>query len=61
MNQTKTVKEPAYTVYSSVSDMKGVGEEWLAPNGNIIAIFIDGNRKCVVLYPYFDEATKAFA
>ena len=37
--------------YLKLSDMTGQGEEWLVEeNGEVRAVFIDGNLKCTVLY-----------
>lgn len=38
-------------VYHNVSEMTGIGEEWLVDkNGNIRAVFIDGNFRCSITY-----------
>lgn len=50
MNQIK--------VYDSVSLMSGVGEEWLVVNGNVTAVFMNGNIACSVHYIGNSEVTK---
>ena len=38
-------------IYNSVSDMTGIGEEWLLSlKGEVIAVFIDGMLRCEVFY-----------
>ena len=33
-------------LYENVSDMLGIGEEWLVKaNGDVVAVFIDGNMR----------------
>jgi hypothetical protein len=47
-------------VYNNIQDLKGIGEEWLVDLvGDVIAVFIDGNLKCQVLYGDFGDKTKA--
>jgi hypothetical protein len=36
-------------IYSSIQDMTGIGEEWLLnADGNVLAVFIDGDLRCEV-------------
>jgi hypothetical protein len=37
--------------YESVSEMKGIGEEWLVDSqGNLVAVYLEGKLKCEVYY-----------
>lgn len=47
-------------IYSNIQDLTGIGEEWLVDSdGNVLAIFIQGQLKCQVLYINDKEKTKA--
>ena len=48
-------------VYNNIQEMSGIGEEWLLDaNGDVRAVFIDGNLRCEI-YSIVDrnEITKA--
>lgn len=46
-------------IYSNIQDMSGKGEEWLVDaHENVIAVFIDGNLKCQILYLNNSDKTK---
>jgi len=46
-------------VYNNIQDLSGTGEEWLVNYRNdVIAVFIDGQLRCQVLYLNDKERTK---
>ena len=46
-------------IYVNIKDLTGQGEEWLVDSkGNVIAVFLDADLRCQVLYIGDKEKTK---